>query len=274
MFLEVPDLVCQDYSSTPLRGKDRLIRRSSLLRDPSSSKPPPIPPPPEKYISPTEMCNSLSHQLTPPLSPPSAGWKIGRRQFMLPPGPRPDDGLDQEEAHVGIESFPREQLRLIEKFGEGKFGSVHLCEVQPSPCDCRFDGVKLVVIHTLSSETDRDEFVKEVGALCKLNDPNVARILGACLDSRPICAIREYGEMGDLCQFLQRHIAETATPLSSVANTLRYSVNFKTSTLSTCKNFFSSLFSYGCLIHMATQIASGMKYLETLNFVHKDLATR
>lgn len=141
---------------------------------------------------------------------------------MLPLSPEPDDCSSDQDEDVVIEIFPREQLRIIEKVGDGPFGDVHLCQVLVSPGNNgAFSDCKFVVVHTLRLESYRREFNKEVKALARLNDPNVARLLGACLETEPICAVREYAPMGDLCQFLQDHVAETAIPLAPTIKKLR-----------------------------------------------------
>ncbi|XP_054715542.1 discoidin domain-containing receptor 2-like [Uloborus diversus] len=160
-----------------------------------------------------------------------------------------------------LREIPRHRLHYMEKLGEGQFGEVHLCEAEgiPELVDVPCYGNKtLVAVKTLrksSSEQARSDFYKEVKILSRLRDPNIVHVLGVCTRDDPLCMVVEYMEHGDLNQFLQQHVPENTmtSPFKSNPN---------------------KVLSYGSLIFMATQIASGMKYLESLNFVHRDLATR
>ncbi|KAG8185374.1 hypothetical protein JTE90_023119 [Oedothorax gibbosus] len=160
-----------------------------------------------------------------------------------------------------VREIPRHRLHYIEKLGEGQFGEVHLCEAEgipeliDVPCLANKTLVAVKTLRKTASDQARTDFYKEVKILSRLRDPNIVHVLGVCTKDEPLCMIVEYMENGDLNQFLAKHVPE---------NTL--TSPFKPSP--------GKVLSHGSLIFMATQIASGMKYLESLNFVHRDLATR
>ncbi|XP_018609606.2 discoidin domain-containing receptor 2-like isoform X1 [Scleropages formosus] len=164
---------------------------------------------------------------------------------------------------VAVEEFPRKLLTFKEKLGEGQFGEVHLCEVEGMQDfmneDFSFDTnpnmpvlVAVKMLRADANKNARNDFLKEIKIMSRLKDPNIVHLLGVCVCSDPLCMITEYMENGDLNQFLSRHEPEGLSALLSTTPTVRYSN----------------------LHDMATQIASGMKYLSSLNFVHRDLATR
>uniref|UniRef100_A0AAQ5X3Z3 Discoidin domain-containing receptor 2 n=1 Tax=Amphiprion ocellaris TaxID=80972 RepID=A0AAQ5X3Z3_AMPOC len=140
---------------------------------------------------------------------------------------------------------------------------VHLCEAEGMQefmnkeflFDIPEDQPVLVAVKMLRSDANknaRNDFLKEIKIMSRLKDPNIIRLLAVCIYSDPLCMITEYMENGDLNQFLSRHEPEGQLALLSNAPTV----------------------SFNNLCYMATQIASGMKYLSSLNFVHRDLATR
>ncbi|KAF7203246.1 discoidin domain-containing receptor 2 isoform X2 [Nothobranchius furzeri] len=164
---------------------------------------------------------------------------------------------------VAVEEFPRKLLIFKEKLGEGQFGEVHLCEAEGMQefmdedylFDVPEDQPVLVAVKMLRSDANknaRNDFLKEIKIMSRLKDPNIIRLLAVCIYSDPLCMITEYMENGDLNQFLSHHEPEGQLALFSKAPTV----------------------SFSNLCYMATQMASGMKYLSSLKFVHRDLATR
>lgn len=101
---------------------------------------------------------------------------------------------------------------------------MQLCELDSKRKTLYSSECKLVAVKMLrpcSSDSTREEFRREVQVLAKINDPNIVRVLGASLEAEPIFVVVEYMISGDLNQYLQEHVAETATPLPINAKSLR-----------------------------------------------------
>jgi discoidin domain receptor family protein 2 len=126
-----------------------------------------------------------------------------------------------------------------------------------------------------------------VRLLAALDDPHLSRVLAVCTTEEPFCVVLEYLDYGDLNQFLKLHrfrpdqqinLSDSRNNISKTFSTPDETLTYEQSHL--IQNSFPTKFTFlfanrmGSLIFIASQIASGMRYLESLNFVHRDLAAR
>ena len=98
-----------------------------------------------------------------------------------------------------------------------------------------------------------EDFVREAETRANFKHENVVSLIGVISNEEPLSLIYEYTEYGDLHEYLLRH-----SPNFSEAHA----------------NDNCGQLEYPDLMVIATQVASGMSYLSTHAFLHKDLAAR
>ena len=152
-------------------------------------------------------------------------------------------------------------IKPLHKLGMGLFGEVMLAETVG--LSYRYLGIGNSTDNTISmkvavkmlrpspSKEMQNSFEKEIKFMSRLKDENVIRLLGICTIGTPFIMM-EYMQNGDLNAYLQKFkFAHNADKLPAAQE-----------------------ITLNALIYMSHQIASGMKYLSSCNFIHRDLAAR
>nr|DBA14338.1 TPA: hypothetical protein GDO54_005326 [Pyxicephalus adspersus] len=145
----------------------------------------------------------------------------------------------------------QQQFTLGRTLGKGEFGSVREAQLKMEDGSLQKVAVKMLKTEIFCS-SDIEEFLREAAFMKEFDHPNVCKLIGVSLKSRtkgrlPVpMVILPFMKHGDLHTFLlMSRIGEE--PITLPIQTL---------------------------IRFMIDICSGMEYLSSKNFIHRDLATR
>ena len=199
-----------------------------------------------------------NESLEPSMLKPATSYD--RSVQALPYGPVYDSPRSYKKLDAPI-NVSRNSIVEIRDLGVGHFGKVILAattnlsfkDLELGENDDRNRSL-LVAIKKLREDADsdlRENFEKEIKFISRMKHANVVRLLGVCRSNDPFI-VMEYMENGDLHDFL---LKQTLVPdsVSMIHD-----------------NEVTPLI----LLYMGVQIASGMRYLASRRFIHRDLATR
>ncbi|NXI61170.1 NTRK1 factor, partial [Anseranas semipalmata] len=153
-----------------------------------------------------------------------------------------------------VHHVQRRDIVLKWELGEGAFGKVFLAECYNLLPE---QEKMLVAVKALKEGTERArlDFQREAELLTVLQHEHIVKFYGVCTEGEPLIMVFEYMKHGDLNRFLRSHGPD--------AKILDHGQGQPYGQL-----------TLSHMLQIATQIASGMVYLASLHFVHRDLATR
>ncbi|XP_063170255.1 NT-3 growth factor receptor isoform X2 [Candoia aspera] len=154
-----------------------------------------------------------------------------------------------------VQHIKRRDIILKRELGEGAFGKVFLAEcynLSPTK-DKMLVAVKALKDPTLAA---RKDFQREAELLTNLQHDHIVKFYGVCGDGDPLIMVFEYMKHGDLNKFLRAHGPDAMILVDGQPRQVKGELGLSQ------------------MLHIASQIASGMVYLASQHFVHRDLATR
>uniref|UniRef100_A0A8C1X0F3 receptor protein-tyrosine kinase n=1 Tax=Cyprinus carpio TaxID=7962 RepID=A0A8C1X0F3_CYPCA len=155
-----------------------------------------------------------------------------------------------KEKDMCVQHIKRKDIVLKWELGEGAFGKVYLAECANL---CPETDKMLVAIKTLkvTNESTRQDFQREAELLTVLQHEHIVRFYGVCADGEPLAMVFEYMRHGDLNRFLRAH-----GPDARILDEMKVPP--------------MGQLTLPQMLHIAARIGSGMVYLASLHFVHRD----
>ncbi|KAK2703017.1 uncharacterized protein LOC136042185 isoform X2 [Artemia franciscana] len=161
-------------------------------------------------------------------------------------------GLLEESKMLTLDEweFPREQVVINRKIGEGAFGTVYGGEAFFS--DKGWVAVAVKTLKMGSTVEEKLDFLSEAEMMKRFEHKNIVKLLGVCTRNEPVYTIMEFMLYGDLKTYLlaRRHLV----------NEKNREENDEVSSRR--------------LTAMALDVARGLSYLAELKYVHRDVACR
>ncbi|XP_022793758.1 fibroblast growth factor receptor 4-like isoform X2 [Stylophora pistillata] len=172
-----------------------------------------------------------------------------------------ENGVVENETYLQLMAvdrnweIPRDRLTISEeKLGRGEFGEVK------KGIYLRTDGNELsVAVKTLKDNKNmqhRMALIKELETLIQVGrHPNIVSLVGACTFEEPLCVVIEFVSGGSLDKLLRSSRVQNQQVEPSYVN-------------------IWSRLTERELLRVASDVASGMRHLESKQCIHRDLACR